>query len=138
MLSGVPNFALRIGYTNASWTLKADLVASYVCRLLRHMDEHGYDTSSRRWRRTGQPRRPVPLIDLQSGYVLRSVDQLPQQGPVAPWRLHQNYLRDVRLMRRGPVTDDVRFGHAGDAVADGGVPAPAARAVQHAQPGRPC
>lgn len=112
MLSGVPNFALTVGYTNASWTLKADLVARYVCRLLKHMDKHGYDTVV--------PERPAdvrdedlrPLIDLAAGYVLRSVDQLPKQGPARPWRLHQNYLRDVGLMRHGSLTDDVRFGHA--------------------------
>jgi monooxygenase len=138
MLSGVPNFALTIGYTNASWTLKADLVARYVCRLLRHMDEHGYDTVTPVAPEVSSRDGLAPLIDLQAGYVLRSVSELPRQGPVAPWRLHQNYLRDVRLMRRGPVTDDVRFGHAGDPVADGGVLAAAVRAAQHARPGRPC
>lgn len=110
MLSGVPNFAMTIGYTNASWTLKADLVATYVCRLLRHLDDTG--------RQIVTPLAPdtddlVPIIDLQSGYVLRAVDQLPKQGPQAPWRLHQNYPRDVRLMRHGPLTDGVRFDRAG-------------------------
>ncbi|MEH0826259.1 MULTISPECIES: flavin-containing monooxygenase [unclassified Micromonospora] len=110
MLSGVPNFAMTIGYTNASWTLKADLVATYVCRLLRHLDDTG--------RQIVTPLAPdtddlVPIIDLQSGYVLRAVDQLPKQGPQAPWRLHQNYPRDVRLMRHGPLTDGVRFARAG-------------------------
>ncbi|GAA3426220.1 NAD(P)/FAD-dependent oxidoreductase [Streptosporangium nondiastaticum] len=109
MLSGVPNLSLTVGYTNASWTLKADLVAHYVCRLLRHMDAHGH--------RAVTPVAPdlkgrdglAPLIDLKSGYVLRSAGLLPRQGPAAPWRLYQNYLRDVRLMRGGPVTDGVRF-----------------------------
>ncbi|MGW5083236.1 flavin-containing monooxygenase [Micromonospora echinospora] len=110
MLSGVPNFAMTIGYTNASWTLKADLVATYVCRLLRHLDETGQQIVT--------PLAPdtddlAPIIDLKSGYVLRAVDQLPKQGPRAPWRLHQNYPRDVRLMRRGPLTDGVRFARAG-------------------------
>ncbi|WP_174537217.1 flavin-containing monooxygenase [Micromonospora chalcea] len=110
MLSGVPNFAMTIGYTNASWTLKADLVATYVCRLLRHLDETGQQIVT--------PLAPdtddlAPIIDLQSGYVLRAVDQLPKQGPRAPWRLHQNYPRDVRLMRHGPLTDGVRFARAG-------------------------
>ncbi|SHG99971.1 Predicted flavoprotein CzcO associated with the cation diffusion facilitator CzcD [Jatrophihabitans endophyticus] len=117
MLSGVPNFALTVGYTNASWTLKADLVARYVCRLLKHMDKRGYDTVT--------PQRPAtfgdadlaPLIDLQAGYVLRSAGQLPKQGPAAPWRLHQNYLRDVGLMRHGSLTDDVTFGRAATPVA---------------------
>ena len=107
MLSGVPNFALTIGYTNASWTLKADLVAGYVCRLLNHMATRDYQMV------TPVLATPevdtVPLIDLKSGYVLRSLEKLPKQGPAAPWRLHQNYPRDVYLMRHGPVDDDVRF-----------------------------
>jgi hypothetical protein len=108
MLSGVPNFALALGYTNASWTLKCDLVSEYVCRLLNHLDAHGYQQVT--------PTAPEgsmetePLIDLKSGYVLRSVGLLPRQGPEAPWRLHQNYPRDVRMLRRGPVDDSgVRF-----------------------------
>ncbi|WP_433384391.1 flavin-containing monooxygenase [Micromonospora sp. KLBMP9576] len=111
MLSGVPNFAMTIGYTNASWTLKADLVATYVCRLLRHLDRTGQQVVT--------PLPPpdagrVPLIDLASGYVLRSVDTLPRQGARAPWRLHQNYPRDVLLMRHGRLTDSgVRFSRAG-------------------------
>jgi cation diffusion facilitator CzcD-associated flavoprotein CzcO len=102
MLSGVPNFALAIGYTNASWTLKCDLVSTYVCRLLRHMDEHGYDVC------TPVPPKSAdlePLIDLKSGYVQRSITALPRQGPSAPWRLHQNYPRDVVLMRYRSLED---------------------------------
>jgi cation diffusion facilitator CzcD-associated flavoprotein CzcO len=108
MLSGVPNFALTLGYTNASWTLKADLVAEYVCRLLKHMDKHGQAVVTPL---APAPDEPLsPLIDLRSGYVLRSVDRLPKQGPDAPWRLHQNYPRDLLLMRRGSVADEgVRF-----------------------------
>ncbi|OLF10346.1 flavin-containing monooxygenase [Actinophytocola xanthii] len=107
MLSGVPNFALTIGYTNASWTLKSDLVARYVCRLLKHMAARGL--------RVATPTPPpgtaatVPLVDLRSGYVLRSVEGLPKQGAAAPWRLYQNYPRDVLLMRYGPVDDDMAF-----------------------------
>ncbi len=107
MLSGVPNMALTLGYTNASWTLKADLVAEYVVRLLDHLDTSG--------RRIATPVTPPdgprePLIGLRSGYVLRSVDQLPRQGARAPWRLHQNYPRDVRLLRHGAVADEgIRF-----------------------------
>ncbi|MFI7428007.1 flavin-containing monooxygenase [Micromonospora sp. NPDC049836] len=116
MLSGVPNFAMTIGYTNASWTLKADLVATYVCRLLRHLDRTGQQIVT--------PLAPdsddlVPIIDLKSGYVLRAVDRLPKQGPSAPWRLHQNYPRDVLLMRHGRLTDEgVRFSRASAAVTD--------------------
>ncbi|WP_366146613.1 NAD(P)/FAD-dependent oxidoreductase [uncultured Pseudokineococcus sp.] len=104
MLSGVPNLVLGLGYTNASWTLKIDLVARFVVRLARHLDAVGADAAT--------PVRPdvpddelAPLIDLQSGYVLRSVHLLPRQGPRAPWRLHQDYLRDLLLLRRGPVDD---------------------------------
>ncbi|MGC5663714.1 flavin-containing monooxygenase [Micromonospora sp. WMMD723] len=110
MLSGVPNFALTIGYTNASWTLKADLVATYVCRLLRHLAATGQQVVT--------PVAPPdgdlsPLIDLRSGYVLRSVDALPRQGTRAPWRLYQNYPRDVVLMKHGRLVDEgVRFSRA--------------------------
>jgi monooxygenase len=104
MFSGVPNCALALGYTNASWTLKADLVSHYVCRLLNHMAAHGYD---RVMPRTPDPSLPThPFIDLQSGYVLRSLDKLPKQGDRTPWRLHQNYARDIFMLKRGPVQDD--------------------------------
>lgn len=103
MLSGVPNFSMVIGYTNASWTLKADLVNRYVCRLLQHMD--------RRELAVATPLAPpegadLPFLDLSAGYVQRSLAQLPKQGQRTPWRLHQNYLKDVRLMRRGPLEDE--------------------------------
>ncbi|MEZ0367230.1 flavin-containing monooxygenase [Mycobacterium sp. pUA109] len=106
MLSGVPNLALTVGYTNASWTLKADLVAEYVCRLLKHMDRHCYGAVIPD--ATGVSAHS-PIIDLASGYVLRSVANLPKQGEHTPWRLHQNYVRDVLLLRRGPVDDGVLF-----------------------------
>lgn len=107
MLSGVPNLALAIGYTNASWTLKCDLVSEYVCRLLQHMDEHGYQMCTPV---APQSSELDPIIDLKAGYVLRDLDTLPKQGPTAPWRLYQNYPRDVRLMRHGPLEDEgVRF-----------------------------
>jgi cation diffusion facilitator CzcD-associated flavoprotein CzcO len=110
MLSGVPNFALTLGYSNASWTLKGDLVSEYVCRLLNHMDQRGYQICTPVAPDT--PQRE-PIIDLQSGYVLRSVAVLPKQGPAAPWRLHQNYPRDVLLMRHGSLEDEgVRFTRA--------------------------
>ncbi|RBY81178.1 FAD-containing monooxygenase EthA [Blastococcus sp. TF02-09] len=103
MLSGVPNFSMVIGYTNASWTLKADLVSRYVCRLLQQMDRRGLAVAT--------PVAPpegadLPFLDLAAGYVQRSLVQLPKQGSRTPWRLHQNYLRDVRLMRRGPLEDE--------------------------------
>ncbi len=110
MFGGIPNFAIALGYTNASWTLKCDLVAEYVCRLLAYMDARGY--------RVATPRAPDPsqpteaFIDLKSGYVLRSIDQLPKQGAAHPWRLHQNYPKDIRLLKRGPVDDEMDFARA--------------------------
>jgi monooxygenase len=105
MLGGVPNMALAIGYTNASWTLKADLVSEYVCRLLLHMEKHGYQSCMPRPPHASTPL--TPFMELQSGYVQRSQELLPKQGPEAPWRLHQNYIRDVALFRRSPIEDDV-------------------------------
>jgi len=109
MLADVPNFAFAIGYTNASWTLKIDLVGRYLSRLLRHMDRRGL-----RWAvPTTPPRagRTMPLIDLSSGYVARGEHLLPRQGGRAPWRMHQNYPRDVWAMRFSSLTrDGMRFG----------------------------
>jgi cation diffusion facilitator CzcD-associated flavoprotein CzcO len=111
MLSGVPNFAFAIGYTNASWTLKVDLVSDYVCRLLAHLDTHGFDRVTPQRPEPSQELRP--LIDLTSGYVQRSIHTLPKQAARAPWRLHQNYVRDVQLFKRGELDDEgVRFGRA--------------------------
>jgi monooxygenase len=103
MFSGVPNLAAAVGYTNASWTLKCELVCEYVCRMLNHMDQIGARQVTPKW--TGSlPENP--FIDLTSGYVLRSVDQFPKQGDRAPWRLYQNYIRDVLLLRFGKVDDN--------------------------------
>lgn len=108
MLSGVPNFVFTVGYTNASWTLKADLVADYTCRLLRYMSRHRYTTVT--------PVAPddggaAPIIDLQAGYVTRSLDSLPRQGARPPWRLRQNYPLDLVMFRFGRLRDEgVRFG----------------------------
>jgi monooxygenase len=103
MLSGVPNFTMVIGYTNASWTLKADLVNRYVCRLINHLDAQGHVSATPVAPPEGADQ---PFLDLASGYVQRSVQKLPRQGSRTPWRLHQNYIRDVRLMRRGPLADE--------------------------------
>jgi monooxygenase len=102
MLADVPNFVFTVGYTNASWTLKADLVAEYVCRLLDHLDDGGY--------RAAVPRRDPtvgerPIMDFSAGYVLRALDDLPKQGDREPWMLRQNYVHDVRTIRRGPLDD---------------------------------
>jgi monooxygenase len=103
MLGGVPNMAFAIGYTNASWTLKCDLTCEYVCRLLNHMDACGYaqcvpDDSDPTIERQ-------PMIDFSSGYVQRAIDQFPKQGSKPPWRLHQNYPRDILGLRFGSVED---------------------------------
>jgi monooxygenase len=103
MLSDVPNLAFAVGYTNASWTLKCDLAAEYVCRLLNHMDQCGYCICTPRLNDPDIEEEPV--IDFNSGYVLRALDTLPHQGSKKPWRLHQNYVRDLSMMRYGRVED---------------------------------
>ncbi|GAA4675142.1 alpha/beta fold hydrolase [Frondihabitans cladoniiphilus] len=119
MLAGVPNFSLTIGYTNASWTLKADLVATYVTRLLKHLDRHGLASVTPLATNEARGGELGPLIDLEAGYVLRDVGKLPKQGESSPWRLHQNYLRDFGLLRTGRITDDVVFAKAGIPVPNG-------------------
>ena len=117
MLSDVPNFAYAVGYTNASWTLKVDLVSSYVCRLLNYMDRHGYRQCTPR--RSDPSVTEEPLIDFNSGYVLRSIDQFPKQGSKVPWKLHQNYIRDLLGLRFGAV-DDSNMEFAGPGAAPAG------------------
>ena len=104
MLSGLPNFIYTVGYTNASWTLKADLVSEFACRLLNHMDAKGCDTVVAE--HPGNSVDERPFMEFTPGYVLRSLDVLPKQGSRAPWRLNQNYLLDTRLIRRGKVADE--------------------------------
>jgi cyclohexanone monooxygenase len=102
MLSGVPNMAFTFGYTNASWTLKADLTARYVCRLIRHMDSRGYAISTpRRIPDVGE----APFLDFTSGYVVRALRLLPKQGMHRPWRVYQNYLLDALTLRFGRIDD---------------------------------
>jgi monooxygenase len=112
MFSGIPNLAVSLGYTNASWTLKCDLTCRWVCRLLAHMDAHGYRQVTPRWGEADLPANP--FVDLASGYVLRSIEKFPRQGDNAPWRLHQNYARDVLLLRHGAIADEaLEFSRAG-------------------------
>ncbi len=103
MCSDVPNLALAIGYTNASWTLKCDLTSEYVCRLLNHMDRHGYTTCCPR--RNDPSLKEEPLIDFSSGYIRRSIDAFPRQGTFAPWRVYQNYALDRWMLRHGRLDD---------------------------------
>jgi cation diffusion facilitator CzcD-associated flavoprotein CzcO len=115
MLSGVPNMAFSVGYTNASWTLKCDLTCEYVCRLLGHMDEAGFRQCTPHNRDPRVSERP--FIDFSSGYVLRSIDKFPKQGSKAPWKLHQNYPMDIINLRFGSVEDGVmEFSNTGTAV----------------------
>ncbi|MEM8535597.1 MAG: NAD(P)/FAD-dependent oxidoreductase [Chloroflexota bacterium] len=105
MFSGVPNLAMAFGYTNASWTLKCELTAQYVCRLLRHMDMRGYRVASPHNRNTTTER--LPLVNFTSGYVQRALDNLPSQGTKHPWRVYQNYLMDMLVMRFSTIQDKV-------------------------------
>jgi cation diffusion facilitator CzcD-associated flavoprotein CzcO len=122
MFSDVPNLALAVGYTNASWTLKAELICRYVCRLLNHMRATGTRQATPRFRE--QNVGEAPFLDLTSGYVQRSIHLFPKQGSKVPWRLHQNYARDLLLLGRGSVEDGVmEFSN----------PAPAARHLETAR-----
>jgi monooxygenase len=108
MLSGVPNLAFTVGYVNASWTLKADLVSEFTCRLLGYMDAHGYDSCVPV---NDDPQvKPVPLLDFSAGYVLRAIESFPRAGTRAPWKVSMNYVRDVRVLRHGKINDgSMRF-----------------------------
>ncbi|PXY22694.1 flavin-containing monooxygenase [Prauserella muralis] len=115
MLSGVPNFVFTIGYTNASWTLKADLVSEYVVRLLRHLDRHGYDSCVPVNDDPAVTERP--LLDFDAGYVLRAIDQFPRAGSRRPWRLGMSYAHDLLALRYGRIDDgNLRFARTPDVV----------------------
>jgi len=102
MFSGVPNLVQTFGYTNASWTLKADLTADFTCRLIRHMARHGHAVATpQRDPTVGE----VPFLDFSSGYVQRALAKLPKQGDRKPWRLYQNYVLDWLTLRWGRVDD---------------------------------
>ncbi|MGO9977148.1 MAG: flavin-containing monooxygenase [Solirubrobacteraceae bacterium] len=112
MLSGVPNFAFAVGYTNASWTLKVDLVCDYICRLISWMQRHGYDTAVPVNSDASMPTRP--LLDFSAGYVQRAVADFPRQGK-GPWKVAMSYREDVRALRDGALDDGVlRFSLAGE------------------------
>jgi cation diffusion facilitator CzcD-associated flavoprotein CzcO len=110
MYDGVPNLASVFGYTNASWTLKCELTCNFICRLLNRMDKKGYrvcvpqngDASMQeaRW------------LNLSSGYIQRSIDQLPKQGSKSPWKLYDNYVLDTMSLSTGSLDDGVmKFSH---------------------------
>ena len=104
MFSDVPNLALTVGYTNASWTLKCDLTCEYVCRLLNYMETNGYAQCCPRPHDPDMEREP--FIDFTSGYVQRAIDAFPKQGLKLPWRAYQNYMLDTWTVAYGSLTDD--------------------------------
>ena len=103
MFSGLPNMAFTVGYTNSSWTLKADLTGQYVSRLLNKMARHSYTAVTPRL--TGEVEE-MPLLDFDAGYVLRSRESFPKQGNRLPWKNYQNYIRDFIGLRLGRQNDD--------------------------------
>ncbi|MGH3581308.1 MAG: FAD-containing monooxygenase EthA, partial [Mycobacterium sp.] len=104
MLSGVPNMAITFGYTNASWTLKADLVSEFICRVLNYMDDNGFDRVEAQ--HPGASVGEEPFMDFTPGYFKRAMDTLPKSGSQAPWRLKQNYFIDLRTIRYGKVDEE--------------------------------
>lgn len=106
LIEGVPNFALVFGYINASWTLKADLAAEYLCRVLEHMDSRGYTTFVARGDADDHGEGSV-LGALNSGYVRRGDPHLPRQGSRGPWRVTNDFLRDAATLRHGVIDDGV-------------------------------
>ncbi|WP_332641736.1 flavin-containing monooxygenase [Aeromicrobium sp.] len=110
MFSGLPNFAWCVGYTNASWTLRADLSSQYVCKLINLLDRKGYDYGMPDPKGAGDA--PRPILDLTSGYVQRVVNELPQQGVTSPWTIRQNWFLDSRDMKRTDLEQAMVFGNA--------------------------
>jgi cation diffusion facilitator CzcD-associated flavoprotein CzcO len=105
MYSGIPNLASSFGYTNASWTLKCDLTCQYVCRLLNHMKKNGFTQATPR--NNDASITEQPWVDFSSSYFARSMHLFPKQGSKAPWKLYQNYPKDIMLLRFGKVDDGV-------------------------------
>ncbi|QKE84497.1 NAD(P)/FAD-dependent oxidoreductase [Arthrobacter sp. NEB 688] len=114
MMSGVPNFSLAIGYTNSSWTLKIGMLCEYLCQLLRHMDDNGYDTA---WVVADPDQETRPLLDFGAGYVQRSLSMLPKQGAAAPWLMSMDYHSDRRLLDGPLLSEGLTF--SGPAVRSG-------------------
>ncbi len=127
--SGLPNIAFVFGYTNSSWTLRADLISQYVCRLINYMDARGYDVATPV---NDDPElKPEPFLNLSSGYILRAAERLPKQGDKAPWRNPQSYFRDILNLRWGRIDDGVmRFSKAGARAASAPTQQPALAAAE--------
>jgi monooxygenase len=103
MLSGVPNKFLAVGYTNASWTLKVDLTHRYASRLINHMDKNNHSQARAT---TSEGMQDMPLMDLSSGYIQRSLDILPKQSSEKPWHLNQNFILDNLALRFTSIDDE--------------------------------
>lgn len=109
MINGVPNAAAAVGYTNASWTLRADISSRFVCRLLRYLDRHGHDYAVPTPSGT---LRPSPAMELTSGYVTRGISRFPSQGHRAPWTFSRRYPLDALTMRTADLRTDMTYGRA--------------------------
>ncbi|MFV8354529.1 flavin-containing monooxygenase [Flavobacterium sp. XS2P14] len=103
MLSNLPNFFIFVGYTNASWTLKSDLTSEYISRMFFYLEKHQYKAVQANVVETNL--QPVPLLNLNSGYILRAAKTLPSQGNKAPWRVYQNYILDYKMLRIDSIQD---------------------------------
>ncbi len=104
MLSNLPSFFLFVGYTNASWTLKSDLTSEYISRVLKYLEKHNY--TALRATVIEDTLNPTPLLNLNSSYINRSANILPRQGNKTPWRVHQNYILDYKMLRIDKIKDD--------------------------------
>lgn len=104
LIEGVPNAAMVIGYINASWTLRADLAAEYLCRLIKHMDRNGYAVATPVDTENSKTDETV-MGSLKSGYIQRATDRMPRQGSHGPWRLTHDYYRDITMLRKAPIED---------------------------------
>jgi cation diffusion facilitator CzcD-associated flavoprotein CzcO len=104
MVEGVPNAGMVFGYTNISWTLKVDIAAEYLCRVLNYMDARGLQMCVAKG---GNARHANDTVmgGLDSGYIRRADDRLPRQGLDDPWRVTQNYKADIKALRFGPIND---------------------------------
>ena len=113
MLEDVPNVAMVFGYTNSSWTLKADLISEYFCRVINYMDKHDYQQCTPRNYDADMQREP--FINISAGYIQRAMSKLPQQGGKKPWKLYQNYIKDYYAFRFKPIHDSaLTFTNPGD------------------------
>lgn len=121
MVEGVPNAGMVFGYTNLSWTMKVDIAAEYLCRLLNHMDAHNHRVCVPR-DTIGRHANDTVMGGLDSGYIRRADDRLPRQGTSDPWRVTQNYVEDVKTLRFAPIEDEfLRFdGQGSDTTREAG------------------